>query len=119
MSEPKGIKKPWDATVSLNDATPVVVKTLSIATSTIFVTRLVLSIVTHANSKTFTARDSTPASFAAHTDLTAAAGVPSTVEWDFGKNGIKLATGKNFEVLSEAAGIVGKVFAEGYEVYQP
>lgn len=115
MSEPKGIKKPFDKTVAINGASTVAIKSVTNSTGTIFVTRAVLSITTHA-AGTDILRDTTPTTFMAHTDAAAGAGIPSVVEWEFGVNGLELSQGKNLELVGVAAQ-TGFVFVEGYEVY--
>lgn len=117
MSQPQGQYRRWGLHVPLNAGTPVTMKAPLNTTSTIYVRKITLSITTHA-AVTFNARDTngTPFVIAAHTDASAAAGVPSVVTWDFGVDGVALTLGKTFEVLAGAA-IVGIVYAEGYEVF--
>lgn len=117
MSQPQGQYRRWGLHVPLNVGNAVTVKVPLNATSTIYVRKITLSITTHA-AVTFLARDTngTPFVIAAHTDASAAAGVPSVVTWDFGTDGVALNLGKTFEVIAGAA-IAGVVYAEGYEVF--
>jgi hypothetical protein len=84
----------------------------------IYIQKIVLSIHTHANTKVFTVTASAgaPANIAAHTDLTAAAGVPSVVEWDFGPHGVALAAGASMVVATTAtSSMVGVAHIEGFQ----
>ena len=83
---------------------------------TVYVHKIVLSILAHANNKDFFAQDTagTPVVIARHTDKTAAAGVLSVITWDFGPHGVALTAGKGLDVVSEASGIDGLVHCEGY-----
>lgn len=86
---------------------------------TIFVQKITLSITTHANGKVFTVQDSagTPVKVASRTDLTAAAGVPDTVTWDFGPVGYPLTEGKDLQIVANTGGtgFVGVYHIEGYQ----
>lgn len=108
----------FGVTCTLNGATVVVGRAPYNSTSQTYLTKATLSIVTHANAKFVKIQDSTgtPVVFAQHNDLTAAAGVPSVVTWDFGKTGIPMSLGKGVNAVSEAAGVAGYVYLEGYEV---
>ncbi len=112
------LKKPFADVGTLNNATAVRIRTLAVSSGTIYVTKATLSIITHANAKLVAVQDDngTPKVICKHIDATAAAGVPSTVTWDFGKEGIPVTTGKNLDVVSEAAGVTGYVYVEGYEL---
>lgn len=113
----------------MNDATVAALKVPHSSTSVIFVTKITLSILTHANGKFAQVQDTTgtPVVIAKHIDATAAAGVPSVVTWDFGsqgtdgdpKGGVQIATGKTLNAVSEASGPAGLVYAEGYEITPP
>ncbi len=100
-------------------AVAVTIKAPDAATDYIYVTKIVLSIWVHANAKAVVFRDSTPLTYAQFNDLTAASGTPGingTVEWNFGRKGIKLAVGKTFEVFGDSATTpTGLVYAEGYQ----
>ena len=89
------------------------------ANHTIFVQRIVLSITTHANGKVFTVQDdnTSPKIIANRVDLTAAAGVPDCIVWDFGPIGIALTAGKNLDYVAGTggSGLVGVVHIEGYQ----
>lgn len=102
---------------ALNAGTLVDLELPNSSSSTIYVTKITLSIVTHANGKLVAIQDdnSSPVVIAKHLDATAAAGVPSVVTWDFGKWGIPITIGKKLQCVSEAAGVAGWVYAEGYE----
>jgi hypothetical protein len=79
----------------------------------VFVQKITLSITTHAANTLTVDDDGSGPAIAAHTDATAAAGVPSTVTWDFGPEGRPI-TG-NLDINQSAAGIVGVVHIEAYE----
>jgi hypothetical protein len=104
---------PFGLDVNLNAATAVDIVDPG-ATGYVYVTKVTLSITTHANAKFAGAQDSTPTVFANHIDATAAAGVPSVVTWDYGKRGKKLALGKKLQAISEVGGPSGQIYAEGY-----
>lgn len=116
MPEALGIKKPFNKTMAINGASTVALKSVTNTTGTLYVTKMVLSLVTHAAGQDIF-RDTTPLTYAAHTDQAAGAGVPSVVIWEFGVTGIELGAGKNFEFVGVAAQ-TGFVFVEGYEVYK-
>jgi hypothetical protein len=102
----------------LNNATPVTLESVEETTSTIFVTKITLSITTHATGKFVAVQDTagSPYVIAKHIDATAAAGVPSVVHWDFGAGGVPITAGKNLQCVSEAAGVAGIVYVEGYQM---
>jgi hypothetical protein len=78
----------------------------------LFVTKLTLSITTHVAADVYTVDDDgAGAVIAAHTDAAAAAGVLSTVVWDFGDDGTPI-TG-NVDVSHSSTG-VGRLHIEGY-----
>lgn len=108
-------RKYFQAQGTLNDATLVALKA-AVTGKTIYVQKITLSIVTHANAKFVAVQDDTgtPIVLAKHNDLTAAAGVPSVVTWDFGKRGLACGSAKALNCVSEASGVAGKVYAEGY-----
>lgn len=107
----------FTAVATLNDATAVSLQTARSAAATIYIRKIVLSITTHANAKFVKVRDtaSTPVVYAFKHDLTAAAGVPTVVTWDFGRKGVPITLGKDLEVVSEASGPAGFVYVEGYQ----
>ena len=113
------MRRPWHAQATLADATVTELHAGRNAGTTIYVTKVTLVITTHANAKFVKVQDDngTPYVIAFHSDLTAAAGVPSTVTWDFGKHGIALTAGADLDIVSEASGVGGKVYAEGYDSY--
>lgn len=114
------MRKPFTVSGGFNAATAV--DLLDVGTlRTIWVTKITLSIITHVNAKFCGVQDSagTPVLVAKHNDLTAAAGVPSTVVWDFGPTGFPLTAGKKLQNISEASGFdtgVTKAFTvvQGY-----
>lgn len=108
----------FNGTVALNAGTAARIETLHTAGSTFYVTKITLTIITHAAGKFVHVQDdnSSPKVIASHTDAAAAAGVPSTVTWDFGYGGIPLTAAKNLECISEVGGPAGYVYAEGHEV---
>ena len=86
----------------------------------IYVQRIVCSITTHANAKvaiTVQSSNATPVVIASRTDLTAAAGVPDVIVWDFGPIGTPVATGENLNWLWSTgdSGPVARVHIEGYQ----
>lgn len=86
----------------------------------IYVQKITLSITTHANAKvalTVQSSNATPVVIASRTDLTAAAGVPDTIVWDFGPEGIAIVKGENVNWLWSTgdSGPVGKAHIEGYQ----
>lgn len=127
MSQPTGLIRRWRGQGAINGATAVDLHTPHSATSVIFVTKFVVSITAHANSKLVQLQDSagSPVIFAKSIDLTAAAGVPDVLSWNFGSmpetegeiaGGIQLTTGKKAQGVSEASGPTGYFYAEGYEI---
>lgn len=110
-------KRKWYGSATLNADTPVEIHAGHAADSTIYVTKVTLTIITHANAKFVAVQDDngTPKVIAKHNDLTAAAGVPSVVTWDFGEQGIPLTNGKDLDCVSESSGVAGIVYAEGWE----
>ena len=112
------MKIPFGVEGTLNNDTVVTLETAEATDADIYVTKITLSITTHANAKFVAVQDSngSPKVIAKHNDLTAAAGVPSKVHWDFGKRGIKCTTGKNLTCVSEGSGVAGLVYAEGYQI---
>ena len=86
----------------------------------IYVQRITLSITTHANAKvalTVQSSNGTPVVIASRTDLTAAAGVPDTIVWDFGPIGTPVAKGESLDWLwsTGSSGPVGRAHIEGYQ----
>lgn len=109
------VKRPFAGSGALNAATAVDIVDPG-ATGTVFLTYASLSITTHAAGKLAQVQDSSgsPVVFAKHLDAAAAAGVPSFVEWRFGKKGVPMTLGKKCQVVSEAAGVAGYMYCEGY-----
>ena len=98
----------------------VAAKTVRSANHQLFVQRITLSIAVHANAKvalTVQSSNATPVVIASRTDLTAAAGVPDTLVWDFGPAGIEMIKGESVHWLWSTgdSGPVGKATMEGYE----
>lgn len=86
----------------------------------IFVQRITLSITTHANAKvalTVQPHTTTAEVVASRTDLTAAAGVPDVITWDFGPNGWGIPVGEDLDWLwsTGGSGPVGVAVLEGYQ----
>src|SRR5882672_10988585 len=102
---------------AFNGATAVDIKDPG-ATGTAYVTKFTISIVTHANAKFVGLQDSTgtPVVFCKHNDLTAAAGVPSVITYDFGKKGIPMTAAKKVQLISEGSGPAGYGYVEGYVI---
>ena len=109
-----------DATITATAQAAVVAFTAKSANHQIFVQRITLSITTHANAKvalTVQSSNGTPVVIASRTDLTAAAGVPDEIVWDFGPIGISVVKGENVDWLWSTAGSgpVGRAHMEGYQ----
>jgi len=84
---------------------------------TSFITKITLSITTHVNGDVYLIDDDgAGAVIAAHTDATAAVGVPSVVTWDFGVAGTPVTALANVDVSHSSTG-VGRIHIEGY--YSP
>lgn len=83
----------------------------------LYIQKVNVAIVTHANAKKVTLADSngTPVTIGVVNDFTAAAGVPDVVPFDFGPKGRALTIGKNFTVVSDASGPVADIHIECYE----
>lgn len=110
-------KRTWHGQATLNGATLVALKT-AVTGKTVYVTKITASITTHANAKFLAVQDDagSPVVIAKHNDLTAAAGVPSVVTWDFGTYGIAVTADKGLNAVSEASGVAGVVYAQGYTI---
>ena len=98
----------------------VAAKTVRSADHQLFVQRITLSITTHANGKvalTVQSSNGTPVPIASRTDLTAAAGVPDVLVWDFGPHGVEMIKGESVHWLWSTgdSGPTGKATMEGYE----
>lgn len=115
----KETERPFFADVFLDGSTTsYTVETSRSANHTLFVQKIVLSIVTHANAKNVTVEDSanTPVKIFNHEDVTAAAGIQDVFSADFGPHGVALTAGKNLVVAADGTGgVVGVVHIEGYE----
>lgn len=111
----------WQAQAQLSGgASSVTIKAVDAATDYIYVTKIRLSVMGHANAKVTFFEDSASSAYqiAQFDDLTVATGTPGTngtVEWNFGIRGAKLTLGKNFVVRSQASGTSGLAYAEGYQ----
>jgi hypothetical protein len=108
------------ALITATEQTTVAAKTVRSANHQLYVQRITLSITTHANAKvalTVQSSNATPVPIASRTDLTAAAGVPDTLVWDFGPTGVAMLTGESVHWLwsTGGSGPVGKAVMEGYE----
>lgn len=85
----------------------------------LFVLKITLSITTHfAGTITFDDDGAGPP-IAAHTDAAAGAGILSVVHWNFEDKGRPLTQGANLDITQSAAGIVGIVHIEGYQILVP
>lgn len=80
----------------------------------LFIQRITVNIITHANAKTIIGGDGT-LTISTINDLTAAAGVPDQVVHDFGPKGRALTVGATFTLTSASAGPVADVHIECYE----
>lgn len=114
---------PWraQALITAAEQATVAAKTVRSANHQLFVQKICLSITTHANAKvalTVQSSNATPVPIASRTDLTAAAGVPDTINWDFGPQGVAMLVGESVHWLWSTGGTgpVGKATMEGYEV---
>ncbi len=81
----------------------------------LYIQKVEVAIVTHANAKKVTLIDGSGVTIGIVNDLTAAAGVPDVVLFDFGPQGRALTLGATFTVVSESAGPVADVHIEAYE----
>ena len=121
MGSPTGKQRQWHGTGEFDDTNEILLKAAHSETSIVYVTKITFSITVHADGKKIFAQDSndsdseTQSVIAAHTDKTAAAGVPSVVTYDFGRWGIPLPEGLDFVAVSESGGPDGWVYAEGWE----
>lgn len=110
----------YDIQTTANQLTTTVLRAVRSTKHRIYVQRIVCSIITHANAKvaiTVQSSNATPVVIASHTDLTAAAGVPDVVVWDFGPLGTPIALGESLNYLysTGGSGPVCRVHIEGYE----
>jgi hypothetical protein len=109
-----------DAVITATQQAATTAFTVRSANHSIFVQRISLSITTHANGKvalTVFPHTTTSQVTASRTDLTAAAGVPDFIEWDFGPIGIQIPKGENLDWLWSTgnSGPVGVAHMEGYQ----
>lgn len=111
----------WQAQAQMSGgASSVTIKAADSASDYIYVTKIRMNVMGHANAKVTFFEDTNSSAYqiAQFDDLTVAAGTPGiegTVTWDFGTRGAKLTLGKNFVVRSQASGTSGFVTAEGYQ----
>ena len=84
---------------------------------TVYVQKITVAILTHADGKTITVQDTagTPVPIAVVNDHTAAAGVPDVVTFDFGPHGTALTLDKGLDVVNAASGPAARVHVEGYQ----
>lgn len=119
LSVQKESERPFWVDVFLDGSTTsYTAKTSRGANHKFYVQKIVLSIVTHANTKTVTVEDSanTPVKIFAHEDVTAAGGIQDVFPADFGPHGVALTAGKDLVVAADGStGIVGVIHIEGYE----
>lgn len=109
-----------DANITSTEHTVTAARTVRSANHQLFVQRIVLSITTHVNAKvalTVQSSNGTPVVIASRTDLTAAAGVPDVIVWDFGPVGRPIAVGESLNWLwsTGGSGPTGVAHIEGYE----
>ena len=109
-----------NATITGTAQAATAAKTVRSANHQLYVQRITLSITTHANAKvalTVQSSNGTPVVIASRTDLTAAAGVPDVIVWDFGPVGIPIAIGESVNWLWSTgdSGPTGVAHMEGYE----
>lgn len=108
------------ANITATEQTATAALTVKSANHQIWVQRITLSITTHANAKvalTVQSSNGTPKVIASRTDLTAAAGVPDVIVWDFGPKGVPIAVGESVNWLwsTGGSGPVGVAVIEGYQ----
>jgi hypothetical protein len=118
----KNVYPSWRAQALITAAAQAAVaaKTVKSANHQLFVQRITLSITTHANAKvalTVQSSNVTPVPIASRTDLTAAAGVPDVLVWDFGPEGVAMIKGESVHWLwsTGSSGPTGCATMEGYE----
>jgi hypothetical protein len=109
-----------DANITATAQAATAAVTAKSANHQIYVQRITLSITTHANAKvalTVQSSNGTPVVIASRTDLTAAAGVPDVIVWDFGPIGTPVAKGENLNWLWSTgdSGPTGRAHIEGYQ----
>lgn len=84
----------------------------------VYLTRITVQIVVHANAKNITVQDSagTPVLIALISDLTVATGLSQgqPFVYDFGKRGYRATKGKTVNIVSDSAGPAASFAAEGY-----
>lgn len=119
MSATIGTRRKWGGQFTLNAATPGTLKAALKATSLIYITKITLSIITHAAGKLVSVQDTagSPVTYAKHLDAAAGSGVLPAYTWDFGTEGVLITAGKDLTAVSEASGVAGIVYAEGYEMF--
>lgn len=110
----------WAAQVtSTGTAAATDIKSPDAATDYLYLTKLFVQIITHANAKTSTIQDSaaSPVVIAVINDLTVASGTNKGEQFvfDFGRRGWRLTLGKKLQILDSASGCVCTVVAEGYQ----
>src|ERR1700741_5348600 len=109
-----------DALITATAQAATAAKTVRSSNHQLFVTKITLSITTHANGKvalTVQSSNGTPVPIFSHTDLTAAAGVPDVIEVTFGVLGLAMIKGESVNWLWSTgdSGPTGKAHIEGYE----
>ncbi len=121
MSVSNEHKRVWHAVGELNDAVELMLHEAHSATSITYITKITVSITTHASGKKVFIQDSNDVDsnindiFATLVDQTAGAGVPDVVTYDFGDWGIPVTAGLDLVAVSESSGPDGWVYAEGWE----
>ena len=83
---------------------------------TTWITKIVLSITTHAADVYLIDDDGAGSPIAAHTDAAAGAGILSVITWDFSEDGTPVTALANVDVSHSGAGIA-RMHLEGY--YKP
>lgn len=85
----------------------------------VYLTRIAINIVVHANAKNLTVQDSagTPVLAALVSDLTVASGTNQGAQFvfDFGRRGWKATIGKTINLVSDSAGPAAVFVAEGFQ----
>lgn len=117
MSDPKKVRRYLNTNVDILTGTASYSNVIpNKANFQIFITKITLSITTHAADVYTVDDDGAGSVIAVHTDAGAAAGIPSSVTWDFGEGGTPVTVGANVDVSHSATG-VARMHIESY--YSP
>jgi hypothetical protein len=83
----------------------------------LYIQKVMFRETVESNGKSLTFQDdaSTAVLLGVYSSVTAAAGIPKSLELDYGPEGFALTKGKNLDVIVSAAGIAGSLHIEAYE----